>query len=167
VVSLRQPHSGPEAVRLGLPARWQLYGLIPLAIGTGISLAVGKDTFDRTAWLLVGVAFAVIMKGTVRLRVVIDGDRLLMRNTIWWKTIALDALTEVKAHDGGRSGAGIRLEDRKHRHCWIRVEALRQEERQLLHAELERRLAAGGVRLSGDLERSLLFKQPQWFKRSK
>ncbi|WP_033817792.1 hypothetical protein [Kitasatospora sp. MBT63] len=141
--------------------------MIPLAIGAGISLAVGKDTVDRAAWLIVGAAFAVIMTATVRLRVVIDGDRLLMRNTIWWKTIALDALTEVKAHDGGRSGPGIRLEDRKHHHCWIRVEVLRQEERQQLYTELERRLAAGCVRLTGDLERSLLFKQPQWFKRSR
>jgi len=117
-------------VCLGPAGSWQWTGLAPLAVGA--LAAWFLPTVGQVAALGLGVVFALLALYAVRMRVVLDGDRLRVRNSVRWRRLQLDQLVIVRAVPVSRSGPMLRLQDVAGDRCWIRLHGLQPHDRQQL-----------------------------------
>ncbi|WP_327066079.1 hypothetical protein OG500_09510 [Kitasatospora sp. NBC_01250] len=146
--SLRRPPISAGAIALTPSGRWQWAAVIPLAVAGLVAVFV-RASAGRGICLAFGVAVALLVLVRTRVLLALDGDRLVVRLFVVWKTVALDRLAEARALPRTRGGPVLRITDRDGHGCHLMLSGLRPAGLAQLRAVLRRQLAAGGVRTTG------------------
>ena len=154
--SLRRPQADTQTVALGLDERWQWTALVPLVLGLLIALVVPPP--EQVAAMGLGALFALMLLYGLRMRVIVEGPRMRMRNSVRWHQVRLDQLATVRAVPASRSGPLLHLQDRGGNRCWIRLHGLPEADRQHLLAILQPYVCAEDVERVGPVQKILTTK---------
>ncbi|MFI9601467.1 hypothetical protein ACIHCX_16630 [Streptomyces sp. NPDC052043] len=154
--SLHQPAVGATAVRIGLSPWWQLASLPFGAVWALVWAAIPGDGFWSAA--VVGAVFGLLCLGLLRMRVIIDGGLLHVREKLRWRTVRLDRLATATAVPSTRIGPLLKLEDAEGRRVLILLQRLRDGHRQRLCDMLRPFVSAPQVRQVGPVDTMLAFR---------